>query len=132
MPKDKRGGRIFNPQYRTVDIVDGVKVIKLKTNGPMSLPQVAGRSRMYILENAIGERKKIAIYDSSGYLVKEIHFDRGHTNRPQSGKVEKLKRGIAHVHNVKGGWGNNVRYLTSREIKKYGNLITKLGGKVSV
>lgn len=132
MPKDKRGGRIFNPQYKTVDIVDGVKVIKLKAGGPASLPFVAGSSRMYILETTNGERKKIAIYDSGGYLAKEIHFDKGHTNRPKSGKKEQLKKGVAHVHNVKGGWGNNVRYLTNREIKKYGNLIVKLGGKVSV
>lgn len=132
MPKDRRGGRIFNPKYKTVDMVDGVKVITLKAGGSMALPFVAGSSRMYILENSKGERKKIAIYDSSGYLAKEIHFDKGHTNRPKSGKKEYLKRGVAHVHNVKGGWGNNVRYLTSREIKKYGNLIAKLGGKVSV
>lgn len=132
MPKDRRGGRIFNPQYKTVDTVDGIKVITLKAGGSMSLPQISGRSQMYILENATGERKKIAIYDSSGYLEKEIHFDRGHTNRPKSGKAEKLKRGVAHIHNVKGGWGNNVRYLTPREIKKYGALIVKLGGRVSV
>ena len=132
MPKDKRGGRIFNPQYKTVDTVDGVKVIRLKGDKPMSLPLVAGTSRMYIIENAKGERKKIAIYDSSGYLAKEIHFDKSHTNRPKSGKKEKLKFGVAHVHNVKGGWGNNVRYMTRREIKAYGNLVTKLGGKVSV
>jgi hypothetical protein len=132
MPKDKRGGRIFNPQYHKVDTVDGIKVITLNTKRSMSLPKVAGRSRMYILENATGERKKIGIYDSSGHIAKEIHFDRGHTNRPKSGKTEYLKRGVAHVHNVKGGWGNNVRYMTKREIKKYGNLVIKLGGKVSV
>ena len=132
MAKDKRGGRIFNPQYKKVDEVDGVKVITLKAGGSMSLPLVAGSSRMYILQNAKGERQKIAIYDSSGYLAKEIHFDKGQTNRPKSGKKEKLKKGVAHIHNVKGGWGNNVRYLTPKEIKKYGNLIVKLGGKVSV
>lgn len=132
MPKDKRGGRIVNPKYHKVGEVDGVKVIKLNANGPMSLPLVAGRSRVYILENAAGERKKIAIYDSSGYLEKEIHFDRSHTNRPKSGKKEKLEYGVAHVHNVKGGWGNNVRYMTTKEIKKYGDIVIKLGGKVSV
>ena len=132
MPKDRRGGRIFNPQYKTVDVVDGVKVITLKAGGSMSLPKVAGRSSMYILETANGERKKIAIYDSSGHITKQIHFDRGHTNRPKSGKKEYLKKGVAHVHNFRGGPGNNVRYMTSREIKKYGNLVIKLGGKVSV
>lgn len=132
MAKDKRGGRIFNPQYKTVDMVDGVKVITAKAGGPMSLPYIAGRSNMYILENAKGQRQSIAIYDSSGHIAKQIDFGHGHTNRPKSGKKEKLKPGIAHVHNVKGGRGNNVRYLTSREIKKYGDLIVKLGGKVSV
>ena len=132
MPKDKRGGRIANPQYKTVDMVDGIKVITLKAGGSMALPYIAGRSKMYILENAKGERKSIAIYDSSGHIAKQIHFAHAHTNRPKSGKVEKLKSGVAHVHNVKGGRGNNVRYMTPKEIKKYGNLITKLGGKVSV
>ena len=123
MPKVKIRGRIVNPQYRTVDIVDGVKVIKLNRDGPMSLPKVAGRSSMYILENAKGERNRIAIYDSSGYIAKQIDFGHGHG---------KLKYGVAHMHSIKGGRDNNVRYLTSREIKKYGNLVTKLGGKVSV
>lgn len=123
MAKDKRGGRIFNPQYKTVDIVDGVKVITLKAGGPMSLPSIAGRSSMYILETAKGERNRIAIYDSSGHIAKQIDFGHGH---------KKLKNGVAHVHNIKGGRGNNVRYMTSREIKKYGALVTKLGGKVSV
>lgn len=132
MPKDKRGGRIVNPQYKTVDMVDGVKVITHKAGGSMALPYIAGSSRMYILENAKGERKSIAIYDSSGYITKQIDFGHGHTNRPKSGNKEYLVRGVAHVHNVKGGRGNNVRYLTAKEIKKYGNLIVKLGGKVSV
>lgn len=132
MPKDKRGGRIVNPQYKTVDMVDGVKVITLKAGGSMALPYIAGSSRMYILENAKGERKSIAIYDSSGYITKQIDIGHGHTNRPKSGKKESLVKGVAHVHNVKGGRGNNVRYMTSREIKKYGSLIVKLGGKVSV
>ena len=132
MPKVIIRGKIKDPQYKKVDEVDGVKVIKRIANGPASLPRMAGRSRMYILENAKGERKSIGIYDSSGHLAKAIDFGHGHTNRPKSGKNEYLKNGVAHIHSIKGGRNNNVRYLTSREIKKYGNLIVKLGGKVSV
>ena len=131
MPKDKRGGRIVNPQYKTVDMVDGVKVITHKAGGSMSLPKEAGKSKMYILENLVGERKKIGIYDSKGNIEKEIHFDKGHKNRYPDGTVEKLKMGVAHVHEPKGGWGSYARYMTAQEIQQYGALVIKLGGKVS-
>lgn len=132
MPKVIIQGRIVNPQYHTVDMVDGIKVIKSNKNGPMSLPKMAGKSGAYILENAKGQRNSIAIYDSSGHIARQIDFGHGHTNRPKSGKNEYLKRGVAHVHSIKGGRENNVRYMTSREIKKYGSLVVKLGGKLSV
>lgn len=38
--------------------------------------------------------------------------------------------GIAHVHNINGGREANVRYMTLKEIKKYGKAIEGMGGKV--
>lgn len=131
MPKVRIRGRIQNPQYKKVGEVDGVKVITLKAGGSMSLPKIAGKSRMYILENFAGERKKIGIYDSKGNIEKEIHFDNGHKNRYPDGTIEKLKRGVAHVHEPKGEWGSYARYMTAKEIQQYGALVIKLGGKVS-
>lgn len=131
MPKDRRGGRIVNPKYETVDMVDGIKVITLQAGGSMSLPKIAGRSRMYILQNAVGERKKIGIYDANGNIEKEIHFDIGHKNRYPDGTMEHLTRGVAHVHEPKDGWGIYARYMTPQEIQQYGALVVKLGGKVS-
>lgn len=96
------------------------------------MPPRSITSDIYILENASGIREKIGIYAEDRELIKEIEIGHGHTNRPKSGKKERLIRGVAHIHHTKGGRGNNVRYLTKKEQKKYGNLVVKIGGKLSV
>ena len=43
--------------------------------------------------------------------------------------IKNLKVGVAHVHIIKGGRGNNTRYMTKKEIKKYGKYIEFMGGR---
>lgn len=48
-------------------------------------------------------------------------------------QVKKETKGARRrrVHNIRGGRENNVRYMTKKEIKKYGDAIIAMGGKIS-
>lgn len=126
----QHGGFSVQEYVSTGKTIDGYKVIRHKTKDQASLPQMSNTpGTVYILENSKGY-KSIGIYGDDRRLRKEIDLRHGHTNRPASGKIERLRRGVAHVHNIRGGRGNNVRYMTKKEIKKYGALVIKLGGAV--
>lgn len=65
-------------------------------------------------------------------IQKEIDIYHGHKVRNHKGEiVKKLKRGVAHIHTSKGGRENNMRYLTKKEIKLFGEYIKYIGGKIS-
>ena len=134
-------GAYLNPsgfttyKYETVDRIGEFKVIReknIKDKQTTSLPQMSSHANEnYILENAVGDRKQIGIYDKYRRIDKYIDFSHGHNIRDKNNKVVKrLKRGVAHIHFVKGGRDNNVRYLNQKEIKKYGKIIVELGGKL--
>ena len=44
-------------------------------------------------------------------------------------ETERARR--RRVHNIRGSRENNVRYMTKKEIKKYGDAIIAMGGKIS-
>lgn len=87
---------------------------------------------MYIYKNAKGTTKSLGIYSDKRELIKEFNIDHDHPQRNKNGEVIRtLKEGVAHVHIIKGGRGNNTRYMTKKEIKKYGKYIKFMGGKIS-
>lgn len=126
--RSKAGG--YHEYEGTGESIAGIKVIKSLGSPSDPLPRFSGTpNAVYILKS--GEHyKSLGIYGPDRELRKEIDITHGHTNRPKSGKKTKLKRGVAHVHNIRGGRENNVRYMTKKEIKKYGEAVIGMGGKV--
>ena len=119
-----------NEYKSTGEIISGFKVIEHKSKPNAPLPQMSNTpGTVYILKSN-GKLKSLGIYGMDKRLSKEINIDHGHKNRYKSGKKEDLKRGVAHVHHWKGGRNANVRYMTKKEIKKYGSAITQMGGKI--
>lgn len=127
----QRGGFKIYEYESTGERIEGFKVIKHKTDSHASLPQMSNTpGTVYILKSG-NHYKSIGIYGDDRRLKKEINISHGHTNVYANGKVEKLKRGVAHIHHWQGGRQANVRYLTAKEIKKYGKAIIKMGGKLN-
>ncbi len=125
-------GGFSTQEYRsTGETIKGIKVIEQIKPGNAKLPQMSNTPNTEYILKSNGVYKSLGIYGSDRRLQKEIEIRHGHTNRPKSGKKEKLKKGVAHVHNIKGGRGNNVRYMTKKEIKKYGKAVIAMGGKIS-
>ena len=122
--------RLKGEYFDTGQRIEGVKVLQRTGNGKGGMPRFSNTpNTMYILQTKGGTLKALGIYDSHRELTKTIDIDHGHTNRPKSGKKQKLKKGIAHVHNHKGGRENNVRYMTPKEKKKYRKIIIAMGGR---
>lgn len=127
----QRGGFSVYEYEATGETLEGFKVIRHKTNGHASLPQMSNTpGTVYILQNGDGHYKSMGIYGADRRLRKQIDIHRKHTNRYKSGKRVVLKKGVAHVHNWRGGRNSNVRYMTKKEIKKYGKAIVLMGGKL--
>ena len=127
----QKGG--FSKQvYRaTGETVGGFKVIEHVSKNNASLPQMSNTPGVVYVLKSKGRYKSIGIYGQDRRLQKEIEITHGHKNRPKSGQKEHLSRGVAHVHNIRGGRENNVRYMTKKEIKKYGQAVIEMGGRVS-
>lgn len=141
MAKPKRGGKRGlsggvpeedREFHDTGERIDGIKVIEHndpKNNAP--IPQYSNTpNTKYILKKA-GQYKSLGIYNEHRELVQTYDLAHSHTNKPKSGKKEMFKKGLAHVHNHKGGRENNVRKMTVKEIKKYGRAIRKMGGSTT-
>lgn len=137
MAKEKRGGVNAWPyhDYETVEKIDGIKVIRQIAGGNASLPRFSNsKNAVYILKDKkTGKYKSIGIYGEDRRIKKEIEFTHGHKIRNKDGSVkEVLVRGVAHIHFSNGGRENNVRYLNKKEIKRYGDIVVRIGGKVNV
>ena len=127
----QRGGFSVQEYQATGETVGGFKVIEHKTKKNAPLPQMSvAPDAVYVLKSS-GRLKAIGIYGKDRRLKKEIEIAHGHKNRYKDGHVKILKRGIAHVHHINGGRENNVRYMTGKEIKKYGEAVIEMGGRVS-
>ena len=120
----------YNEYKATGEYIEGIKVIESLEEGSTRVPRYSGSPNSVYILKVNGNYKAIGIYNEHRELVKEIEISHGHTNRPKSGKKSKLRRGVAHVHNIRGGRENNIRYMTKKEIKKYGKAIEKMGGRV--
>ena len=125
----QKGGFSYQEYEATGETINGIKVIKHKTRPNASLPEMSNTpGAVYILHNPVGY-KQLGIYGKDRRLKKTIEFMHGHKQKINGKKVH-LKRGVVHVHNHKGGRSNNVRYINKREIKKYGSVLSKMGGVI--
>jgi len=126
-----KGGFTEQAYRATGETLAGIKVIEKINSKSASLPEMSNTpGTVYILKSA-GHFTAMGIYGADRRLQKAIEFNRRHVIRLKNGKRIVLKKGIAHVHNLRGGRGNNVRYLTIREKKKYGTAIELMGGVLS-
>ena len=124
------GGFSIQEYADTGERVGGFKVIQHRSKKASSLPQMSDTpSTVYVLKSG-GKYKSIGIYGPDRRLRKAIDVTHSHTNKPKNGKRVKLKAGVAHVHNMRGGRENNVRYMTQKEIKHYGSAVVLMGGRV--
>ena len=109
--------------------INGIKVIVPKDDHG-SLPTMSQTpSTTYILKKK-GNYISIGIYGYDRRLIKSIDIAHLHRSKTNAGKKIEFPKGVAHVHNYRGGRGNNVRLLTKAEIAKYGDTIIKMGGKL--
>ena len=126
----QRGGFSKREYRATGETIGGFKVIEKIAGGSASLPEMSNTpGTVYILRKENG-RMKLGVYGNDRRLRQEFEIDHKHTNRPKSGKKETLIKDVAHVHNLRGGRGANVRYMTKKEIRKYGAAIIAMGGRV--
>lgn len=131
----QKGGFSVQEYEATGELIQGIKVIVHKTDDHASLPQMSNTpGTIYILKNSQGY-KSMGIYGPDRRIRKEIDLNitrnsHGHKNRFRDGHIEYLSRKVAHIHHWRGGRLNNVHYLTKKDIKKYGSIITQLGGKL--
>lgn len=126
----QHGGFSVYEYEATGETIEGFKVIQMKGGGSASLPEMSNTpGTVYILKSH-GYYKSLGIYGEDRRLRKAIDITHLHTNRFRSGKKERLRKGVAHVHNMRGGRGSNVRYMTKKEIKKYGRAIVAMGGRL--
>ncbi|MBR4711741.1 MAG: hypothetical protein IKP10_06875 [Clostridia bacterium] len=124
-------GGFSRQDYRdTGDTIKGFKVIEQIKEGTATLPQMSNTpGTVYIFRTRSGEMK-IGIYGQDRRITKEIEISHGHRNKYNSGKKQRLKKGVAHVHNWHRGRENNTRYMTKKEIKIYGKAVLAIGGKL--
>ena len=114
--------------YHAVGEIDGVKVIERIDGRPGFMPQMSNSPNAIYILKSNGYYKSIGIYGSDRRLQKDIHIQHEHKNR----LGEKIPKGIAHVHHLRGGRLNNVRKMSKKERRKYGALVQKMGGKWDV
>jgi hypothetical protein len=132
MPKGNRGGKNGKTTgyYKTVGEFDGAEIITPIAGGSGSLPRMSNSpNAIYIFKNAKGQMKSLGIYNDKRELEKELNIGHGHRDKKGNTIIKNLKVGVAHVHIIKGGRGNNTRYMTKKEIKKYGKYIEFMGGR---
>lgn len=111
--------------YHAVGEIDGVKVIERIDGRPGFMPRMSNSPNAIYILKSNGYYKSIGIYGSDRRLRKDIHIQHSHENR----LGEEIPKGIAHVHNLRGGRLNNVRKMSKKERRKYGALVQKMGGK---
>lgn len=132
MPKGNRGGKNGKTTgyYKTVGEFDGAEIITPIAGGSGSLPRMSNSpNAIYIFKNAKGQMKSLGIYNDKRELEKEFNIGHSHKDRKENKIVRNLKKGVAHVHIIRGGRNSNTRYMTKKEIKKYGKYIEFIGGK---
>ncbi|MBR2731182.1 MAG: hypothetical protein IKD72_04255 [Clostridia bacterium] len=132
MPKGNRGGKngATTGYYRTVDRFEDAKVIEPIEDKTSSLPRRShSPNAIYIYKNKKGEKKSVGFYNKYRELEIEINIDHGHIIKHHGKTVGKLKKGIPHIHFIRGGRNSNTRYLTKKESKKYGKYISFMKGK---
>ena len=116
------GGFKIQEYEATGETIGGIKVIQHKTKTAASLPEMSNTpGTAYILKSG-GRYTTLGVYGNDRRLKKSFDITHGHKNRPKNGTIERLKMGIAHVHNINGGREANVRYMTLKEIKNMGRL----------
>lgn len=99
--------------YRTVGIIEGVKVLE-GINGKHSLPEEAHSSSAYIKLKPDGTFHEIRFYDKDHYLVMEIAY------HPES-NLTGHGRPVLHIHTYERDNFQNrkPRLLTNEEYNKY-------------
>lgn len=118
-------------EYRsTGEVIAGTKVIEKIGSKSASLPQFSNTpNTMYILKSN-GRYTELGVYGPDRRIRKVIDITHRHTNRTKHGIKEVLKKGVAHIHHIRGGRESNVHYLTKKDIKLYGKIILAMGGKI--
>ena len=107
------------PEYKSVGIIEGIKVLK-PVKGQNNLPAMSNTpGTRYLLMDDNNNFKQLRIYDNSRHLVVDIDY--GHSPNGSD---------ILHIHFWKGGRSNNVRNLTSKDLKKYGRILRQAGIKI--
>lgn len=100
-------------QYKTVEKIEGVKVLKGSGN-IHDLPVESHLSIAYIKLKPNGEFSMMRFYDKNHYLVKEIAY------HPEK-KLDNSRKPILHIHEYEpGNMGNRPsRLLTAGEYEEY-------------
>jgi len=101
--------------YRTVDIINGVKVLeKINDKSSAGLPEESHTSSAYIMLNRNGQFRMYREYDANHYLKFEIAF------HPEP-KIDPSRKPVLHVHEYQPNDFSKraVRALTSAEYEKY-------------
>lgn len=131
----QKGGFKIQQYEATGEVIGGIKVIRDKRDKPgvkgsFKPPEMSNTPGTAYIFQSHNKYKNLLTYGMDRSSKQSYDLTHSHTNRPKNGKVEKLKLGVVHVHNIRGGRENNVRYMTKKEIKKYGHIMRRLGVKV--
>lgn len=117
MPKGNRGGKNGKTTgyYKTVGEFDGAEIITPIAGGSGSLPRMSNSpNAIYIFKNAKGQMKSLGIYNDKRELEKEFNIGHSHKDWKENKIVRNLKKGVAHVHIIRGGRNSNTRYMTKK------------------
>lgn len=133
MPK---GNRLKNDGtnpifYKTIETIYDAKVIEPTNLGSYSLPRMShSPNALYIVKSKKDNYASLGIYNQYRELTKEFDISHDHKFYEKGSKKisKRLIEGVAHVHNDRGGRNSNVRYMTKKEIRKYGKYIIAMGG----
>lgn len=114
----------FEPQYHSVQIIDGVKVLAFNGGANSKLPEYAKTAEAYLSISRDGELTHLRIYKDH-YPV--IDIDVGHSHHYGQGKD------FVHVHDFgRDATGHplrmNGRDIRTEEMIEYGHLISVMKG----
>lgn len=116
----------FEPQYHSVNVINGIKVLEFNGGANSKLPEYAKTSESYFSMSRDGEILHLRIYKDHFPV---IDIDVGHSHHYGHGS------GFVHVHD----FGKDVsghplrgrgRDITAEEMVKYGHLISIMKGTV--
>lgn len=108
-------GNSVSYSYKTVDIIEGVKVLA-GVGGKHSLPEEAHSSSAYIKLKPDGTFHEMRIYDKDHYLVKELAY------HPEPGlNGGNRQDSILHIHEYKRNnfKDRSPRLPTEEEIRQF-------------